>query len=986
MHSPLGNVDAKELSGFPSLGSSVELLESLENHDGVVSWINDILDPAPPNAVEKERAIGLTELDCRVAYLVGSLEIASEDTSALVEGIIDDISRGASRLTYDLQFMRAGAVSLQGALHNVEAKSQASLAAETNVALDRLHFLDTVRRNMEAAREVLCEAENWGTLESDVTLLLAEKNYEKAAERLSEASKSMSVFENTPEYEIRRTLMVSLQNQLEAALSSALVSAVTSQDVAVCRSYFAIFSNIQRETEFRNYYYGSRRRPLVEMWQGARLHGHEGASGPEPAMQTFSTFLSSFYSSFLSLLQTECTFVSAVFPDPQPTLSTLITSTLSALQPTFSQRLTEISMYHGASTLRELILAYRATEELAIAVEKIFEKVRYTAMLAPVPNTDPNAVSQPRAHIRRRSSARMSMSMTRRMSIHHTSTNSAGLPSNPSTSFPLEWDHELFLPFAEFQADYDILERRLLDDVLKGVLRTVPRTRGDRARVLRERAVDVFEAAEDAMGRCLAFTHGYGAACLVQAVDRTISAFAEASRTEVTTRKGTSSGNTSAGAPSSCEDLSDLDYTAEDWADIQSTLHLLEAVRALLDRTIVYEGKFRAGLVQISATLRAVRRDPGSPPNGTTRSAIQLLMQSTLNSAALHSLLNSVDPEISQPPPSSRGDTFLVRTPPSPGPFQSFFMPALPQNPSTAHLLTEARTAISMLARACQVALLDTLLAPLRAHLSAYASLPVWSSADAAKSSSVMADGATSAVRVPAFSRSPSTTMQRVAEGLLTLPRLLEVHAGDGALAFSLRTLPHVSSALLRALAEPSHENAVVSSGVGMQHTRCAPSLALKPGQAQAQAQMQMQAQQAQDQSEGASEALDDLHLPPSSVTAAWLVSLGCTLLAALTSSVLPRIPKLSPAGAAQLAEDLGYLGNVVLALNVEWHALGAWKQWTEMGEEEGWRRVREGAWVLESEKDEGSEERNGAEGGEEWERASEEVGRIVARLRGWTL
>ena len=200
--------------------SSTDLLASLESHEDVVAWINDALDP---DQLGEGAPMELTELDHRVSNLVGALEIASEDTSANVERLIDDISRSATRLTYDLHFMRDGALSLQAILQNVESKSQASVAAETNAALERLHFLDTVKRNMEAAREVLREAESWGTLESDVTSLLGEKNYEKAAERLSEANNSMAVFENTPEYESRRALMVSLQNQLEAALSSALV-------------------------------------------------------------------------------------------------------------------------------------------------------------------------------------------------------------------------------------------------------------------------------------------------------------------------------------------------------------------------------------------------------------------------------------------------------------------------------------------------------------------------------------------------------------------------------------------------------------------------------------------------------------------------------------------------------------------------------------------------------------------------------------------
>ena len=69
----------------------------------------------------------------------------------------------------------------------------------------------------------------------------------------------MVIFQNTPEYEARRTLMISLQNQLEASLSSALIAAINSHDTNLCRNYYSIFANIQRNLEFRAYYYGSRR-------------------------------------------------------------------------------------------------------------------------------------------------------------------------------------------------------------------------------------------------------------------------------------------------------------------------------------------------------------------------------------------------------------------------------------------------------------------------------------------------------------------------------------------------------------------------------------------------------------------------------------------------------------------------------------------------------------------------------------------------------
>ncbi|KAH9918653.1 Golgi complex component 7-domain-containing protein [Fomitopsis serialis] len=910
--------------------SSTDLLVSLESHEDVVAWINNALEP-DPSAFDGS-PLELTELDRRVSSLV--------DTSATVERLIDDISRSATRLTYDLHFMRDGALSLQSILQNVETKSKASVAAETNAALERLHFLDTVKHNMEAAREVLREAESWGTLESDVTSLLGEKNYEKAAERLSEASKSMAVFENTPEYESRRTLMVSLQNQLEAALSSALVAAVSSQDVAVCRNYFGIFSNIQREAEFRNYYYGSRRASLLEMWQSAPLRDCEGASDAGHATQTFSAFLSTFYASFLAILQFERTSVPAIFPDPQQTLSTLISSALSALQPTFSQRLAAVSTFHGPRALRELIAAYRVTEEFALAVDKIFEKVGFSSLISSAPNT---TTDSSRIHSRRRSTSRMSMSISRRMPPQRPSESSVTVPTLPI----LDWDTDLFGPFVDFQADYSSLERRLLDNALDSALQSTPRptTGTDYARVLRERAVDVFGAAEDAVARCNAFTHGYGAAALVHAVDHLVSAFAEASRVEIASRRSAAT-DASAGAGASAEaDLADLDYTAEDWAEIQALLHLLEAVRALFDRTSSYDSKLRGSLVQASMYLRATRQDSGafgSHDTGTTRGALQVLMQSTLNSAELHTLLESVDPE--PPAPSHPAPS----VPPSPDARRMSFMgtgplsPLLGQSTLAPPLLTEARSAISALAHACQMALQETILGPLYIHLAAYPALSVWVAPDpSAKAPG--AGGATSAVHVPTFSLSPSTTMGRVAEGLLSLPRLFEVYADDDALAVSLQTLPFLSKRFLLALAEPVQSP---PAGPSELRSRRSASVAFLPGQ----------------------QDIQDMHFSPEAVTAAWLASLTRTLLARLTP------------GAAQLSADLGWLANIVEALNADWAPLRRWRKWIDVTDVEGKKKVTEGYTSGDGSAD---TERDGEDDADDTE---DDIVRTVTKLRGWSI
>ncbi|KAI0088771.1 Golgi complex component 7-domain-containing protein [Irpex rosettiformis] len=916
--------------------STSELISSLENHEDAVSWINEVLSV---DDLDSENKIGsataLTDLDKRVTNLVGTLELASEDTSLQVERIIDDISRGASRLTYDLHFMRDGALSLQDLLQNVEIQAKTSLSPDTNAALERLHFLDTVKRNMEAAREVLREAESWSTLESDVISLLGEQNYERAAERLSEASKSMVVFQNTPEFETRRTLMVSLQNQLEASLSSALVAAVNSQDVVVCKDYFSIFCNIQRESEFRNYYYGSRKAPLVELWQNARLKDGDGAgvSGGDSegagSVQTFAQFLPTFFVAFLTMLSTERTSISAIFPDPQSTLSTLITSTLSSLQPSFSERLSAVASYHGAKALPQLIAAYQATQEFAVSASKILEKIGYSTHLS----TSGHDVDGTEKKLRRRSSARLSIS--RRMGPHRASISGNSLINIPSLP---TWDSELVEPFADYQADYSSLETRFLSDALRTIFKEDTRSTIDKARLLRERSVDVFSVADEAITRCQVFTHGYGVTGLVQALESFFKSFIDKSKAEVgSSQTGVSGGLTA----SASGDLSDLDYTSEDWATIQTLLHTLEAVRALHDKLIGYENRLRTTLVAISHTFRLSRADPvGFHPGGTTKGTIQVLAQSTLNNMDLHDLLERVDPD--QPPTTARHDqSFLTPTPPIPDtrrtPTTSVFPLGTP-----GPILPDSRQSISALAKHCQVALQDVILSPLRKRLSTYASLPVWSSTPDSKSK--RGGNASSAVSVPTFSLSPSETMQRLSEGLLNLPRLFEVYADDDALSSSLDTLPFINTEMLKALSEPSVEASPVPG-----HTRRTASLSMKTPPVLAPV------------------APTQLSLPPEAVSAVWLSSLGLSLLAHLTGTVLPGIRTLSTDGAAQLASDLGYLSSIVMALNIEDGELDRWKECVDMEDGVGRERYKE-------------------EFGGGRKEGGDKVLGVVGKLRGWAV
>ena len=839
--------------------SPPEFIASLEKYDDALAWINDTLNVSdqdnPPGKPD------LAELDQRVTQLVAALEVAYEDTSSQLERIIDDVSRNVSRLTYDVHFMKDAASSLQPILAELIRKSNDAVPERITDALDQLRVLDTVKKRMESARDVLREAESWSTLELEVTSLLAEHNYAKAADRLSEANKSMVVFENTPEYDPRRTLLVNLQNQLEASLSSALVSAIKAQDVSTCREYYAIFSAISRESEFRNYYYASRKSTLVVMWQDVKLSDSDPVDSP-----SIVDYLPKFYTAFIALLNQERIIIPAIFPDSAATLSTFITTTLSTLQPTMSQRLAFLASHSGDRAILPLINLFRATEEFAIEVEKIMEKLKYASQ----PPVDAAKTDISTRHVRRRSS-RMSISWQG----GPTPITTASLPV---AIMELDWDQEVFQPFLEFQVDYEILERSFLENSLREFVIDDGKDQAsnDYARLLRERAVDVFGVAEGSLSRCSAFTHGFGSVGLVRALDNTFESFVKTWTVKVQTAIMDSTPLAPTLIPQ--DDLSDMDYTAQDWSTFQTLIRLLASGQAYEERLSIFESKVRTKLAEFANRFRLSRNDPTNFGVAATRGQSLLLEQSPLNTAELHSLLDSA--EFDQPQSVRLGIT----------------------SQPTTHILVRARQAVHGFATACQTSLQQTILSPLKRYLKPYPSMTVWSQQDGQKSKQL--GGVTHNLQMPTFSLSPSETVQRIAEGLLNLPRLFEVYADDDALSFSLNTLPFVNTETIKSISEQSE----VSAAPPAMHRRRS-SLTTTTKQ---------------------------LRIDPEVVSSAWLFSLGKGFVDHIIVDVLPQIPSLSKPGATQLASDLEYLSNIVRVLNVESEDLEEWRRCLAMDEEEG--------------------------------------------------
>ncbi|WVQ83757.1 hypothetical protein IAT38_005901 [Cryptococcus sp. DSM 104549] len=899
---------------LPPPSSLTDLATTLDAHSpsSTPSFLNHLLSPLLPPSLPAPNAPSppsLPPIDSALQDLLTQLSLLSQDTASSLEQAIHEVGRTVPRLAYDLQFMRESASGLQASLSMVQdrvarqtdlstpsatkpAKSPGvatageSDAQRTHRALDKLTHLDTLKTRLESARDILREAESWSTLESELTSLLASREYAKAGHRLREASRSMVVFRNTPaEWEERKRLLVSLENELETAVGKALRDALGEGDVEGCRGFYEVFEDMEREEEFRGYYLKERGKAVVGEWKEAVLLESGEGVGEEDRGSRFASWLPRFYSTVLNTLTAEVDEIPLIFPPnlAPSVLATFVQTTFDALDPSFTARLSAAAEHHGAEALPEVIRAWKATEELGVAVQGLLDRMAFNTqggtlsggleVDSPATATTPHAHSNgtpspgipaaspsPNTPLTSTSASAHSRSMSMARSSSHRASVSkrfSRAPAAASTPTPvgMEWETTLYEPFLDLQSGYASMERRYLDSLLASSASSAltPASKGkgkDAARALVERAGKILAHADDAVGRCAALTLGFGAVGLVSALEGYLSGFLERERTtmlELARSRGSGGGKPKADKDEL--DFEGLDYSTEDWGSFQVGLHVLEACREVSGKLGGFEGRLRGGVGRVGGVLKAAKGGEGWDGKTTTWGAVSLLQQSTLNSAELHQLVAKAAAPTTTP----------------------------------ASLLPRSTSALEGFTRAAQLHLQSIILSPLLSSLSAYPTLSIWSKPDKAPRKGEL--------QVPKFSLSPTDVISRVSEGLLDLLRVFEVWAGESGLAWSLRSLPFVE---------------------GLQ-------LELPQG---------------------------DAPPPPETVLSTWISSLALTLLSHLTSTTLPAITSLSTSGQAQLQTDLAYLGNAVRALDVEWEELGRWEAAVGM-DEAGWRREREGDEVV---------------------------------------
>ena len=945
-------------------------------------WLNATLSSSIPENTPNGFN-PLSTIESSLQRTLNSLELNLNDTTSFVDRLIGDISSSVPRLTFDLQLMRENALLLRFTLDGIRKRGGGfGTESEVGKVMERMKVLDLVKTRMEAARDVLREAESWSTLESEVTGLVSEGQFLKAAERLAEAARSMVVFQNTAEYEGRRALMVSLQNQLEASLSSGLVKAIQERDVKGCKTFWNIFGMIQREQEFRSYYFGSRRSGLIEGWSTARLVDCTdepatlqqlppipslsssivtSARLSSPGPQKFSSFLSHFYSELHSLLTEERTYLPAIFPDPIPTLSSFIQTTLEGLSPSFPQRLNSIIESYGPTVLPELIASFKATEEFAVQVERIFLKLEppptivtsqpsspsvppaspskpnhSNSITSPSPNGPPSTPSKRRLSKRRSLSKRLS---SRSISYalgsgpdflnngdHEDETEDEG--GGRGSAHVRAWETALFEPFLDHQVDYPSLERSYLSHLISRSLGQDPSDWIDSLlppnptsisgqsgapsekgpKVLLERVGRVFGYLEDAVGRNLGLTHGYAAKECVGVMDEQLVAFLDKrkedlvkvsrSRGQVAARRKSRRQGNGMGGEAGGEDEGLFGDGGE------------EMVLEGLEYSSQDWETFQFGLRLLDACRSISDKLIGF--EGKLRSRMVILN---------HSIRQAREqPSTFTIPGTTRGEILLLRQSTLNSAELADMMRGL--EAGGGFLLPRGKGASTDFTRTTQLFLHETILAPLLSHLNDYASLSCWTTSTDRPGGKGAFD-----LSIPTFSLSPTETISRVGEGLFNLPRLFEVYAQDDALAYSIETLPFVDLEALKSLQHPE------------------PPPMLRQSSSSGHRPTLSDANSSGTRSTPQRTSISQLPPPPpapsvplsaETVIATWLSSLTLSILSHLTTTILPSLTRLSKHGSSQLVSDLDYISNVARALDVESpDELEGWREAVAMDEKQ---------------------------------------------------
>ncbi|XP_067057041.1 conserved oligomeric Golgi complex subunit 7-like isoform X2 [Acropora muricata] len=318
-----------------------------DNFD-VKEWVNSAL------RIRDDR----TPIDAHASNLVMKLQLFIQEVNNALEETSTQSVNNIPRVLREIESIRHDASLLKEQMTLV--KEDIRVVEETTAqSMKMLMELDTVKSRMQDASRALQEADNWTVLSSDVDKVFESGDVKAIAAKLEGMHRSLTVLQDVPDYAQRRRLLEGLKNRLEALLSPKIVAAFNNHSLDDTKEYVKIFTNIERLDQLQSYYVRCHKAKLQKTWREVPT---------EDPNKSMLEWVSKFYDLILSTWHTEVSWCAQVFNEPGSVLCTLITQTLTHLEPSLSSCINEF-ITKESNIIEKLIELRRVTLRFAHGLE-----------------------------------------------------------------------------------------------------------------------------------------------------------------------------------------------------------------------------------------------------------------------------------------------------------------------------------------------------------------------------------------------------------------------------------------------------------------------------------------------------------------------------------------------------------------------------------------------------------------------------------------
>lgn len=318
-----------------------------DNFD-VKEWVNSAL------RIRDDR----TPIDAHASNLVMKLQLFIQEVNNALEETSTQSVNNIPRVLREIESIRHDASLLKEQMTLVKEDIRA-VEETTAQSMKMLMELDTVKSRMQDASRALQEADNWTVLSSDVDKVFESGDVKAIAAKLEGMHRSLTVLQDVPDYAQRRRLLEGLKNRLEALLSPKIVAAFNNHSLDDTKEYVKIFTNIERLDQLQSYYVRCHKAKLQKTWKEVPT---------EDPNKSMLEWVSKFYDLILSTWHTEVSWCAQVFNEPGSVLCTLITQTLTHLEPSLSFCINEF-ITNQSNIIEKLIELRRVTLRFAQGLE-----------------------------------------------------------------------------------------------------------------------------------------------------------------------------------------------------------------------------------------------------------------------------------------------------------------------------------------------------------------------------------------------------------------------------------------------------------------------------------------------------------------------------------------------------------------------------------------------------------------------------------------